>query len=157
MTTIGFNRIGVLEAVATETDYAGCALNHIYIYQPPNQYSQGWSLQYSGNCTHRLRRTLVKEDLFIHQLIQSHFASSMYSCSCMVPPWSSYVCHHYLLEGRCFPVESTEAKANLIRHFIHSITLHQNRLNALECTTSDTYSLQQRKIRQLQMFILREC
>ena len=40
MTTIGFNRIGVLEAVATETDSTGCALNHIYINQPPNQYSQ---------------------------------------------------------------------------------------------------------------------
>ena len=40
MTTIGFNRIGVLEAVATEFNYAGCALNHIYINQPPNQYSQ---------------------------------------------------------------------------------------------------------------------
>ena len=38
--TIGFNRIGVLEAVATEFIYAGCALNNIYINQPPNQYSQ---------------------------------------------------------------------------------------------------------------------
>ena len=40
MTTIGFNRIGVLEAVAAETDSTGCALNNIYLNQPPNEYSQ---------------------------------------------------------------------------------------------------------------------
>ena len=38
--TIGFNRIGVLEAVATEVDSPGCALINIYINQPPIQYSQ---------------------------------------------------------------------------------------------------------------------
>ena len=38
--TIGFNRIGVLEAVAAETDSTGCALNNIYLNQPPNEYSQ---------------------------------------------------------------------------------------------------------------------
>ena len=37
--TIGFNRIGVLEAVAAETDSAGCALHNIYLNQPPSQYS----------------------------------------------------------------------------------------------------------------------
>ena len=40
MITIVFNRVCVLEAVATETDSAGCALNNIYINQPPNQDSQ---------------------------------------------------------------------------------------------------------------------
>ena len=38
--TIGFNRIGVLEAVATEFDYIGCSLDDIYINHNPNQYSQ---------------------------------------------------------------------------------------------------------------------
>ena len=74
----------------------------------------------------------------------------------MVDRWSSCVCRHYLLEGRCFSVESTEVKASLLPHFILFITLHHNGLNDLECTTSDTYSLQQRKIRQLQILVLRE-
>ena len=60
--------VGVLEAVAIEFNCAGCALNNIYINQPPIQYSQEWSIQYSGNCTDRLWRMSMKEGLFTHHL-----------------------------------------------------------------------------------------
>ena len=40
MITINLNRVGVLEAVATEFNSTGCVLNNIYINQPPIQYSQ---------------------------------------------------------------------------------------------------------------------
>lgn len=95
----------------------------------------------------------------IYSLITSvsHFASSSCSCSCMVPPWSSCVCHRCHPEVRCFPVEWTEVKANLVHYFILSCTLHHSGLNALECITSDTYSLQQSKICQLQILVLHEC
>lgn len=39
MITIGFDRIGVLEAVATEFNYAGGVLKYIYISQPLCIYS----------------------------------------------------------------------------------------------------------------------
>ena len=60
--------VGVLEAVATEFNYAGCALHNIYINQSPSQYSQEWLFQYSGNCTDRLWRTSMKECLFTYHL-----------------------------------------------------------------------------------------
>ena len=81
----------------------------------------------------------------------------MYSCSCMVDQWSSYVCRHYLPEVRCFPVELTEVKANLDHYFILPFTLHHNGLNVLECTSSDTNSLQQRQVCQLQVLVIRKC
>jgi len=40
MITIVFNRVGVLEAVATEFNSVGCSLNYIYIMQIPYNYSQ---------------------------------------------------------------------------------------------------------------------
>ena len=81
----------------------------------------------------------------------------MYSCSCMVVQRSSFVCHHYLLEGRYLPVESTEVKANLISHLSLSSTLHQNSLNDLENNITETYFLQHWKIRQLQSLVVHEC
>ena len=68
MRTWGLKGVRVLEAVATETNSAGCALHNIYLNQPPIQYSQVWLFQYSGNCTDRLCRMWMKEDLFTHHL-----------------------------------------------------------------------------------------
>ena len=87
----------------------------------------------------------------------SHFASSSCFCSCMVVQRSSCVCRHCLPEGRCFPVESIEVKANLIRHFSLSCTLHHHVLNVLECIILQLECPQQRKICQLQILVLHEC
>ena len=80
MGTWGLEGIGVMEA-STEVDSIRWQLRDIYINQTPNRYSPESRNRYTWSCSHILWILSMKEDLFIHQLIQSHFAMSMCSWS----------------------------------------------------------------------------
>ena len=70
--------------IITELDSIGWYLRDIYINQTPNRYSPESLNRYTWSSILLLWILSMKEDLFIHQLILSHFALSMCSCSCRV-------------------------------------------------------------------------
>ena len=113
MGTWGLEGIGVGEAVRTEFNSSGWQLRDIYINQSPNHYSPESLNRYSGSCIHLLWRKSGKEDLFIHQYIQSHFALSMCSCSCRVHLLFLFGHHDYHQLEHYHQVEWIGVLANL--------------------------------------------